>query len=94
VDTVDDELLANVRAQGERLRAGLERLPGLTGVRGAGLLVGADTRRPAAEVAAAGLELGLVVLTAGEHVLRLAPPLVVGENEVDHALAILEEVTV
>jgi acetylornithine/N-succinyldiaminopimelate aminotransferase len=41
---------------------------------------------------AAALELGLVVLTAGEHVLRLAPPLVVAGDEVDHALSILEEV--
>jgi acetylornithine/N-succinyldiaminopimelate aminotransferase len=92
VDTLDDDLLANVRAQGKRLRAGLEALPGLARVRGAGLLVGADTERPAAEVAAAALEHGLVVLTAGEHVLRLAPPLVVGPDEVDAALTILEEV--
>jgi acetylornithine aminotransferase len=92
VDAVDDALLGNVRTQGERLRAGLARLPGLGDVRGAGLLVGADTERPAAEIVAAALELGLVVLTAGEHVLRLAPPLVVAADEVDHALAILEEV--
>ena len=92
VDALDDDLLANVRAQGERLRAGLTTLPGLADVRGAGLLLGADTARPAAELAAAALELGLVVLTAGEHVLRLAPALVVGPDEVDGALSILEEV--
>ena len=92
LDVVDDDLLANVRAQGKRLRAGLAALPGLDDVRGAGLLVGADTQPPAADVAAAALELGLVVLTAGEHVLRVAPPLVVGPDEVDAALAILEEV--
>ena len=74
------------------MRAGLTALPGLADVRGAGLLLGADTERPAAELAAAALEHGLVVLTAGEHVLRLAPPLVVGPDEVDDALAILEEV--
>ena len=92
LDVVDDDLLANVQAQGKRLRAGLAALPGLDDVRGAGLLVGADTQPPAADVAAAALELGLVVLTAGEHVLRVAPPLVVGPDEVDAALAILEEV--
>ena len=91
VDALDEELLANVREQGARLRAGLAALPGLTGVRGAGLLLGADTERPAAEIAAVALEHGLVVLTAGEHVLRLAPPLVVGPDEVDTALTILEE---
>jgi acetylornithine/N-succinyldiaminopimelate aminotransferase len=92
IDAVDDELLANVRTQGARIRARLSTLPGLAEVRGAGLLVGADTAQPAAEVAAAALERGLVVLTAGEHVLRLAPPLVVGPDQVDTALTILEEV--
>ena len=92
VDAVDDTLLANVREQGARLRRGLAKLPSVTEVRGAGLLVGADTERPAAELVEAALERGLVLLTAGEHVLRLAPPLVVGADEVDHALTILEEV--
>jgi acetylornithine/N-succinyldiaminopimelate aminotransferase len=92
VDALDDELLANVRTQGARIRAGLSTLAGLADVRGAGLLVGADTAQPAAEIVAAALERGLVVLTAGEHVLRLAPPLVVGPDEVGVALTILEEV--
>ena len=92
VDAIDDQLLANVRAQGARLRAGLGRLSGVSEVRGGGLLVGADVETPASEVAGAALERGLVVLTAGEHVLRLAPPLVVGADEIDHALTVLEEV--
>jgi acetylornithine/N-succinyldiaminopimelate aminotransferase len=92
IDAVDDELLANVRTQGARIRAGLSTLAGLADVRGAGLLVGADTAQPAAEIVAAALERGLVVLTAGEHVLRIAPPLVVGPDQVDTALTILEEV--
>jgi len=91
VDTIDDELLANVREQGARLRAGLATLPGLSDVRGAGLLVGADTERPASELTAAALERGLVALTAGEHVLRLAPPLVVTGEQVDRALTIIGE---
>jgi acetylornithine/N-succinyldiaminopimelate aminotransferase len=93
VDAVDDSLLENVRLQGARLRDGLAGLSGVGAPRGTGLLVGADTERPAAEIVSEALERGLVVLTAGEHVLRLAPPLVVGEEEVDRALAILEEVT-
>ena len=92
VDAVDDALLANVREQGARLRAGLAELSGVGDPRGAGLLLGADTERPSAELGATALERGLVVLSAGEHVLRLAPPLVVGPDEVDHALTILEEV--
>ncbi|HWH04874.1 MAG TPA: acetylornithine/succinylornithine family transaminase [Gaiellaceae bacterium] len=91
VDAVDDELLANVSARAAQLRDGLVALPGLANVRGAGLLVGADTECPAAEVVAAALAAGLVALTAGEHVLRLAPPLVVTAEEIDGALALLAE---
>ena len=85
VDAIDPELLANVGAQGERLRAAL---PGL---RGAGLLLGLELDGPAAEVVDACREAGLLVLTAGERVLRLAPPLTVTGAEVDEALAILTE---
>jgi predicted acetylornithine/succinylornithine family transaminase len=93
VDAIDDALLANVREQGARLASGLAALAAVTEVRGAGLLLGAELDRPAADVVAAALAAGLVVLSAGERVLRLAPPLVVGPREVDRALAILQEVT-
>ncbi|HXG75507.1 MAG TPA: acetylornithine/succinylornithine family transaminase [Gaiellaceae bacterium] len=92
VDAVDGALLGNVRAQGARLARGLAALPGVLEVRGAGLLLGAQLDRPAADVASAALERGLVVLTAGERVLRLTPPLVVGQDEVELALATLAEV--
>jgi acetylornithine/N-succinyldiaminopimelate aminotransferase len=91
-DAVDDELLANVRTQGARLADGLAALPGVSDVRGAGLLLGADLEQPAAEVVDACREAGLIVLVAGDRVLRLAPPLVVAEEEVDQALAVLAEV--
>ena len=90
---IDDELLANVTARGAQLAEGLRALPGVTDVRGAGLLLGAVVDRPAKEIVNAALDAGLVCLSAGENVLRLAPPLVVGENDVELALAILTEVT-
>jgi acetylornithine/N-succinyldiaminopimelate aminotransferase len=82
-----------VRANGERLRAGLAGLPGVVEVRGAGLLVGAELEGPAGEVVDAALDAGLVCLTSGANVLRLAPPLVASADDVDRALAILTEVT-
>jgi acetylornithine/N-succinyldiaminopimelate aminotransferase len=91
-DTVDDELLASVRANGERLRAGLDGLPHVLEVRGRGLLVGAELDVPAQQFVDAALDGGLVCLTSGPNVLRLAPPLVVGGADVDRALAILTEV--
>ena len=44
---VDADLLASVRAKGERLAAGLAALPGVVEVRGRGLLLGAELDRPA-----------------------------------------------
>jgi acetylornithine/N-succinyldiaminopimelate aminotransferase len=92
-DCVDDELLASVRANGARLLAGLAAIPAVREARGSGLLVGAVLDRPASQVVDAALDAGLVCLTAGPDVLRLAPPLVVGPEEVDRALEILTEVT-
>jgi len=92
VDTVDAELLDNVRARGDELAQGLRALPGIDEVRGRGLLLGAVTARPAADVVAAARDHGLLVLTAGDNVLRLAPPLTVTSDEVGAALATLDRI--
>ena len=92
LDALDDELLASVREMGARLSSGLAALPAVTEVRGRGLLLGCELDRPAGPAVAACLDSGLVVGSAGERVLRLTPPLVVGPAEVDQALAILTEV--
>jgi acetylornithine aminotransferase len=91
-DTVDDELLTAVRTNGARLLQGLAGLPHVVEARGRGLLAGAQLDVPAGPVADAALDAGLVCLTSGADVLRLAPPLVVDASDVDTALSILEEV--
>jgi acetylornithine/N-succinyldiaminopimelate aminotransferase len=91
-DAVDEELLAHVRAAGSLLEAGLRELPGVACVRGRGLLLAADVDRPAADVVTACLERRLLVGTAGERTLRLTPPLTIPVGELEHALAVLEEV--
>jgi acetylornithine/N-succinyldiaminopimelate aminotransferase len=91
-ETLDDTLLAQVRANGARLREGLGRLPHVMEVRGAGLLVGAELDTPAQPFVDTALDAGLVCLTSGANVLRLAPPLVVGADEIDRALEPLTEV--
>jgi acetylornithine/N-succinyldiaminopimelate aminotransferase len=92
VETIDDELLESVRDLGAVATAGLERMPGVGSVRGRGLLIGFETAAPAAAVVETARDEGLLVLTAGENVVRLAPPLNVGSNDVDEALAVLHRI--
>jgi len=89
VDTVDDALLAHVRGVSAQLWPGLESLGA---VRGLGLLLGVELDRPAGPVVEAALQNGLVVGTAGERTLRLAPPLTLSADEADLAVRVLTEV--
>jgi len=89
LETIDDDLLQNVRARGDQLAAGLASLPGVLEVRGRGLILGVTLDRPVAPVVDSCRERGLLVLSAGPDVLRLTPPLVVGPAEVEDALAII-----
>ncbi len=95
IDTVNTaEVQANVTARAAQLRAGLEALNAELGlfaeVRGMGLLLGAVlTDRyagRAGEVVAKAAEAGVIVLQAGPNVVRFAPSLVIGEDEISEAL--------
>ena len=98
IDTVNTaEVQANVTARAAQLRAGLEALNAELGlfaeVRGMGLLLGAVladryTGR-AGEVVAKAAEAGVIVLQAGPNVVRFAPSLVIGEDDVSEALGCL-----
>jgi predicted acetylornithine/succinylornithine family transaminase len=92
LDTVTGELLADVRTKGARLTRELERLPATVEVRGAGLLLGLEIDRVASDAIAECLDRGVLVGSAGERVLRLAPPLTITDDELSHALIVLEEV--
>jgi acetylornithine/N-succinyldiaminopimelate aminotransferase len=93
-DVLDDaELLRRVRDLGGRLCEGLESIDAVGEVRGRGLMVAAELREVQAKDAAArALEEGLIVNPIGERTLRLLPPLVIEEAEVDEALEILRRV--
>jgi acetylornithine/succinyldiaminopimelate/putrescine aminotransferase len=88
--TDDPDLLARVREHGRALAAGLERLPHVVSVRGRGLMLACelDVQAPAV-VRRALLERRLVVNATGPSTLRLLPPLIVSEAEVDEALTLL-----
>ncbi len=90
--TDDEELLAGVRARGERLAAGLESLAHVVEVRGRGLMLAADLDVSAPLLARrALLEQRLVINATGPATIRLLPPLTVDEAQIDDALARLGE---
>jgi acetylornithine/succinyldiaminopimelate/putrescine aminotransferase len=85
---------ACARRAGERLTKALEAVPGVASVRGAGLILGVelDPPREAPEVSLALLEEGLVVNAVTPTALRLEPSLLVTDDEIDAAVAIVERV--
>ena len=94
LDVVEEEgLVERAGAAGARLAAGLARVFGARAVRGRGLLIGVALERPVARaLAALALRRGVLVNDAAPNVLRLAPPLVIADDEIDSALSVIEEV--
>ena len=94
LDVIDDPaLLERVRARGARLLDGLSGLPRVRSVRGRGLMIAADVDADAPGVVRAALAGPRLVINAtGPGTIRLLPPLVISEAEIDEALAGLESV--
>ncbi|MGP3949115.1 acetylornithine transaminase [Streptomyces sp. 7N604] len=96
LDTIQTEgILDQVKRIGERLRSGIEALghPLVGHVRGAGLLLGMVlTESVAPGVQRAAQDAGLLVNALQPDVVRLAPPLIVGDDEVDAFLGALPAV--
>ncbi|HEV8031033.1 MAG TPA: aspartate aminotransferase family protein [Stellaceae bacterium] len=61
-------------------------------LRGSGLLLGVRCHIPAGDFVTKLRANGLLCLTAGDNVMRILPPLIVGEREIDEALAIMDKV--
>ncbi|MFE2052915.1 acetylornithine transaminase [Streptomyces sp. NPDC059459] len=93
LDTIADEgLLDNVKRQSEKIRGGVEALghPLIGHVRGAGLLLGIVLTEPlAAQVQQAAQDAGILVNAPAPDVVRLMPPLNVGDDVVDAFLGAL-----
>ncbi|MFZ2653372.1 MAG: aspartate aminotransferase family protein [Victivallales bacterium] len=96
VEAFDSEnILDNCVKQGEFLMSGLAKLAKkykmIQEVRGKGLIIGVVLDKPANDLKKIACSKGLLVLTAGETVLRLLPPLNVSKKEAEEALHIIEE---
>jgi acetylornithine/N-succinyldiaminopimelate aminotransferase len=86
--------LEGVQRKGNKLRSELDKIVRefpqvFEDARGMGLLQGMKCVLPQGEVQAACVAEGLMAITAGDNVLRLAPPLVVSDADLDEAVAML-----
>jgi acetylornithine/N-succinyldiaminopimelate aminotransferase len=78
---------------GVRFRERLDSLPDVAGVRGLGLLLAVElSGRDAREVNATLLDAGLVANAVTPTALRLAPSLLISDDEIDEATTIIEKV--
>ena len=93
-ELVGGGLLAHIGRVGQhferRLKAIAAKHSMVKDVRGRGLMWGLELSRDAAAVVPAGLERGVVVNRTAETVVRLLPPLIITEAEVDEGLARLD----
>jgi acetylornithine/N-succinyldiaminopimelate aminotransferase len=95
----DQNLLGQCKETGAYLGSALSRLaerrrPKTRGTRGRGLLQGLVLDGDAAPVVQKCRDRGLLLSVAGGQVVRFAPPLVVGKDEIDEAVATLDAVLV
>ena len=87
----EQAIIENVSVQEQRLREGIADLgsPLVAGVRGSGLLLGVVLRKPiAVQVAKEAFSRGLIINAPSPEVIRLAPPLIVGQKQVEEFLAL------
>jgi acetylornithine/N-succinyldiaminopimelate aminotransferase len=91
----DPALLAHVRDTGRWLGGALrdvaERSGAVRAVRGLGFIWGLDTHEGAGAVVGRARDLGLLLVSAGDHTLRIIPPLVATRDELARGLALLEQ---
>jgi len=84
---VDEDFLAEVRRRGQLLSDAASQIPGVTEVRGRGLMLGVVPDEAVAKlVVKHGLEEGLILNAPGDDVIRLTPPLVITDDEIVEAV--------
>lgn len=92
VERIDNDFLAQVNKKSEYIIDRLNKINGVKGISGMGLMLGIETDKNASDIAKACLEQGLLVLTAHKNRVRLLPALNISYDEIDEGLKILKEV--
>jgi len=81
------DLVANARSVGRQLLEGfsnnLSGTPGVTDIRGSGLMIGIELDRPCSELVMSALQRGLLINVTANRVVRLLPPLITTDHQAD-----------
>ena len=90
---IDDAFLAEVKRKGEKLQKALDALPKVKSVSGLGLMIGVEFEEgtKAADIVAKCIEKGVLFLTAKTK-LRLLPPLIINDEQIEKGIVLLKEV--
>jgi acetylornithine/LysW-gamma-L-lysine aminotransferase len=91
---VEDKLVENAEKNGKMFRDGLERLKEkhkiIREIRGKGLMIGVEMKFEVKDILFDGIANNLLLLYSGKNILRLLPPLVISELDINKALETLD----
>lgn len=92
MNRLDDDFLSEVTKKGEYIRERVLKMPHVKGIAGMGLMLGIELEDgiKSADIVRAGIQNGVLLLTAKAKV-RLLPPLTITYDDLDQALAALEK---
>ena len=76
----------------EQLQLAFQDHPKISAVRGLGMMIGIETSASLSKIVEAARQKGLIILTAGENVIRLLPPLTISREEIQQGITVLKEV--
>ncbi|HZS74282.1 MAG TPA: aspartate aminotransferase family protein, partial [Candidatus Nitrosotalea sp.] len=86
----EDKLVENADKNGKLFREGLERLKEkhkiIREIRGKGLMIGVEMKFEVKDILFDGIANNLLLLYSGKNILRLLPPLVISESDINKAL--------
>lgn len=90
-----EQILANVKVVGDYLQEKLQEIvmenDTIVALRGKGMMLGLEFNVPVKDIIAKALEKNLILISAGTHVIRFLPPLIIEKKHVDEMISIFKE---
>ncbi len=90
-----EQILANVKVVGDYLQEKLQEIvmenDAIVALRGKGMMLGLEFNIPVKDIIAKALEKNLILISAGTHVIRFLPPLIIEKKHVDEMISIFKE---